>query len=193
MEIRFASTDDDKNHLAKLIYNVDPYIYPYWFSNNEEEGVRTLSKLLDDESSIFYYKNCIVAKEGNEFIGIFSFIPANSNFSRDYSKYDVNFESHHVIQYYILDVINNLMPDDVCVVGLFVDPKYRRKHIATKMFNFLFNNIPAKTFSLEVLANNNAALHLYNKFSFEIAKTYRGYNGYKKRKPLCHIMRKLNV
>ena len=152
MEIRFANESDDKKALARLIYYVDPFIYPYWFNNNLDEAEKTLVELLKDKNSIYYYKNCIIAKEDDQIIGIFSFIPANFPKNKDYSKYDINFSSHHAINYYIFDVIDNLLPDDVCILGLFVEPKYRRKHVATKMFNFLFKNVFAKTFSLEVLA-----------------------------------------
>lgn len=190
MKIRFANNNDDKKTIAKLFYNVDPYIYPYWFNNNIENGVSTLVSMLENKSSIFYYKNLIIAKDKDKIAGILSFIPQNTQFNRDYSKWDVSFESHHVISYYILDIIDNLKPDDVCIVGLFVDPSYRRRNVATKMFEFLMDNVPAKTYSLEVLANNSPALNLYKKFDFKIIKTYHGYNGYKKRKPLCHIMTK---
>jgi len=192
MEIRFANNEDDKRDLARLIYQVDPYIYPYWFNDNQDDGILVLTQLLNDVESIFYFKNCIIAKENDQIVGIFSFIPPNAKLNLDYSKYDVDFRSHHVIQNYIVDVIQNLVKDDVCVVGLFVDPKYRRRNIATKMFCFLFDNIKSKTCTLEVLADNNAAIELYNKFSFEISKTYYGYNGYKRRKPLCHIMTRIS-
>ena len=189
MEIRLANKYDDKKQLAKLLYYVDPYIYPYWF-NSCQEGENTLVKLLEDENSIFYYKNCIIVKDGNEYVGVFSFIPANAQLSLDYSKYDVNFQSHHVIANYVIDIINNLIPDDVCVVGLYVAPSHRRRGIATKMFEFLFKHIPCKTVSLEVLEDNIPAKKLYKTLDFKITKTYKGYNGYKKRKPICHVMSK---
>ena len=31
--IRKANKNDDLERISELIYNVDPYIYPYWFEN----------------------------------------------------------------------------------------------------------------------------------------------------------------
>jgi len=191
MEIRFANENDNKKEIAELFYKVDPYIYPYWFNNDMGKGISTLTSLLEDKNSIFTYENCIIAKDGGKIIGLFSFVPYNKKINKDYSRWDVSFEAHHVITYYVLDVVENLKEDDVCVLGLYVDPSYRRKNIATKIFNFFFKNVKSKTYSLEVLANNLPALNLYNKLNFEISKSYNGYNGYKKRKPLCYVMTRM--
>ena len=189
MEIRFANKNDNKTEMSKLIYGVDPYIYPYWFNGNENEAIITFSKMLSDKNSIFYYKNCIIAKEDGIIKGLLNFIPANNHPSKSYQAYDDNFESHHVIQHYILDVIDSLVPNDTCIVGLCVGPRFRRHHIALNMFKYLLNNVKSETYSLEVLADNYRAINLYKKYNFEITKTYHGYSGYRKRKPLCHIMK----
>lgn len=33
--IRKANKNDNLERIAELIYNVEPYIYPYWFENLE--------------------------------------------------------------------------------------------------------------------------------------------------------------
>lgn len=188
MEIRFANSNDDKMQLSRMLYCVDPYIYPYWFKNNIENCYTPLIDMINDESTIFSYKNIIVAVENKQILGCTFFIPPNLKFNKNYSKWDVDFESHHVITYYIGDIIDGLKPNDIYIVGIFVDLQHRRKNIATKMFEYLFKNISAQTCSLEVLADNKVALKLYRKLNFNIIKRYKGYNGYKRKKPLCFIM-----
>ena len=36
MEIRYAKETDDFKKIAKLVYETDRYIYPYWFASKEE-------------------------------------------------------------------------------------------------------------------------------------------------------------
>ena len=189
MKIRFANKKDNFKNIAKLLYGVDPYIYPYWFRNDIEQAIDVLSEIIAEKDSIFYYKNTIVAEVDGELVGYFCFIPANAKVNRNYSKWNTSFEANHVISGYILDVIENLIVDDSGVVGLYVNPTHRRHGIATKMFEFYMNNVVAKTYSLEVLATNGPAINLYNKFNFKTVRAYYGYNGYRRKKPLCYIMR----
>lgn len=188
MEIRFVNSNDDKLELAKMLYYVDPYIYPYWFKNKIENSYITLVDMIKDESTIFYYKNILVAVEDNQILGCIFFVPPNLKPGKNYAKWDVDFESHHIISYYINDIINGLIPNDIYVIGVFVKPQYRRKCIATKMFTYLLENISAQTCSLEVLADNVPAINLYKNLNFQTIKRYKGYNGYKRKKPLCFIM-----
>ena len=59
--LRRARGDDNMEEIARLIYQTDPYIYPYWFNNNEDEAVRVLVPLIQERGFIFYYENFYVA------------------------------------------------------------------------------------------------------------------------------------
>ena len=56
MVIRFAKETDDPRFLAKLIYETDRYIYPYWFKN-KSEGIERIAELIKIKDSLFYFKN----------------------------------------------------------------------------------------------------------------------------------------
>ncbi len=40
--LRRARSDDNMEDIARLIYQTDPYIYSFWFHNNEDEAVNVL-------------------------------------------------------------------------------------------------------------------------------------------------------
>lgn len=53
--IRKANKNDDLERILELIYNVDPYIYPYWFKNLEN-CKKVLPKLILEDNFIFNMK-----------------------------------------------------------------------------------------------------------------------------------------
>ena len=42
---RRAKSEDNMDEIARLIYATDPYIYPFWFDNNENKCVDFLKTL----------------------------------------------------------------------------------------------------------------------------------------------------
>ena len=61
LKFRRAKETDNMEEIASLIYQTDPYIYPFWFNNNEREAIEVLSRELMQEGCIFYYENIYVA------------------------------------------------------------------------------------------------------------------------------------
>ena len=163
MNIRFATKKDITTQLTDLIYNIDKYIYPFWFNNDKNVCFSVLQDIMQTPNSAFDIHNCIVAEESGDIIGILSFIPANKEMITDYSKWQTNFNSKDVIENYVLEVIRNIKPNNTEILGLCVDSIHRRKGIGTKMFEFFLENIKTDSYSLEVLADNVPAIKLYKK------------------------------
>lgn len=89
-----------------------------------------------------------------------------------------------LIGYYIDDNIvgfidYSLIYDKIEINYIFVDEKYRKKGIAFKLFNYLFNEYSdIKNITLEVRKDNYAAINLYHKLGFiDVAIRNNYYNG----------------
>lgn len=63
------------------------------------------------------------------------------------------------------------------ILSLIVDPEYRNKKIATNLIDYLISELDEnlKLITLEVRANNTAAIHLYDKFGFEVVNVRKKY------------------
>ncbi len=192
MNIRFAKKTDDAKVLAKLIYETDIYIYPYWFSD-KNYGVEKIAQLIKNKDSIFYYENCIVAEAGGEIIGIIMFYKNDGGFKYDYKDIaSISFESAHVINNYVLSLQNEIKNNTYYVFAVRVDDRFLRQGVACKMFDFAFNSaLKNSVFEIDVLKDNIPALNLYKKVGFKIVEEYKGYNGYRKKKPPCYNMSKI--
>ena len=105
--IRKANKEDDLNRICELIYDVGPYIYPYWFGT-KENCKKILSKLLLEDSFVFNIETFYIAidKSNNKIIAIASIIGKYTNLEYDYSsllEYNDNF--NFVINKYIMPMI----------------------------------------------------------------------------------------
>lgn len=192
MNIRFANKNDDAKVLAKLIYETDVYIYPYWF-DDKSFGIEQIAKLIKNPDSIFYYENCVVAEVDAEIIGVIMFYKNDGSYNCDYNDISsISFESAHVIHNYVLDLQNQIKDNTYYVFAVRVEDGFLRQGVACKMFDFVFSSVLKNSIiEIDVLKDNIPALNLYKKVGFKIVKEYKGYNGYKKRKPLCYSMLKV--
>lgn len=92
----------------------------------------------------------------------------------DYFKLIVFVLDGEVAGFLMYTVIDTM----VDVMNLVVDKKYRRKHIATRLLDYLFTSSkPEDKFYLEVRVDNQAALSLYEKFGFQRIHTRKKYYG----------------
>ena len=189
MKIRQAKNTDDFKTIARFIYETDRFIYPYWFKD-KNEGIDVLAELLNQKGSSFYYKNCIVAIVDNKIVGVLLYFTDKSKFSFDYSKIiDKNFEYNYVLNNYILKIEKEVNKNQAYIAGVKVDDNYTRRYIASGLINYLFSILSKEyTVCLDVLEENVPAICLYKKVGFKITNTYNGFNGYRKRKPLCYSM-----
>lgn len=65
--------------------------------------------------------------------------------------------------------------DNIDLLSIFVDNKYRNKHIATSMLQFLVEESINQTITLEVSSNNIPALNLYHNFGFKNVGVRKNY------------------
>lgn len=67
--------------------------------------------------------------------------------------------------------------ETVDILSIVVEPNYRRKKIASNLFDYLISGLSetVETITLEVAVNNEAAIELYKKFGFEIINIRKKY------------------
>ena len=78
----------------------------------------------------------------------------------------------------ILGFISAVHLYDTCdIIDLIVDPKHRRKMIATNLIGYLISDLgeDLKLITLEVAKHNEAAISLYEKFGFEVVNERKNY------------------
>lgn len=179
--IRKVNLDDNFEEIAELIYETDPYIYPHWFHNDVSECKRVLVPLLDKEGFFFNYKSMSVAvdKRNNKIIGLIQIIDKDTNFNYDYTELMAVDETYKfTIENYIFELINEVekfgLPYFSNVV---VHHGYRGLKLGSMMMDYILEECKGKyvKFLLDVLAENPAAVRLYEKMGFVITEKNMGF------------------
>ena len=105
------------------------------------------------------------------------------NFSKVYSISEMLEDKYSKIYVYEMDdvivgfIIATDLKETCDILSLIVDPEYRNKKVATNLIDYLISELDEnlKLITLEVRANNTAAIHLYDKFGFEVVNVRKKY------------------
>ena len=86
---RRANVNDNLEEIAALIYETDPYIYPFWFNNSLKKAQKFLSKLIIQKGHLYNIDNLYIAydKTSNHVIGILCAIDKSVPLDFDWTKY----------------------------------------------------------------------------------------------------------
>lgn len=185
--IRKARSSDNFSQIAKLIYLSDIYIFPYWFSP-EEEGVNIIREMVKKENTMFSYKHCIVAEVNGEIVGVINYFDKDSDINNDYSQWNNTKEFDFVLRKHLKPLDKYQKENIVYLAYLSVLPEYRRKNIATQMLQALFKMYENVEFILYCVKDNLPAFNLYKKNGFEYCGDAIGFNGPHMKKPLISKM-----
>lgn len=106
----------------------------------------------------------------------------NANFAKTYDLNNYLKDDNYIILVNEDDYINGFIIvykniDYFELEAIAVDINYRKKGIASELFNFFINNYTKKHDSilLEVAVNNDAAVSLYKKMGFEVINIRKKY------------------
>lgn len=184
IDLRRAKADDNFEELAKLIYDTDPYIYPFWFNNNIEEAKKVLAEYITKPGFIYNYENMYIAfdKTTGHIVGLLCAIDYTTDLDFDYSELaSVNSNYEFVVRKYIKELIKEVQ-DNKCmyVVNCCVDKSLRSKRIGTVLFgNFLklMEKEGFDTIEFDCLLHNVRAKNLYHSLGFKEMYTGIGFNG----------------
>lgn len=118
----------------------------------------------------------------------------NDNFNNVFNVYDIL--ENNISRIYVYEKNNKVIAflhievlyENADIINIVVNPEYRNQYIASLLLSYMINNLNnnIETITLEVSADNIAALNLYKKFNFEIINERKNY--YKNKS--AYIMRK---
>ena len=105
------------------------------------------------------------------------------NFAKVYSINEMMEDQVSKVYVYEMDdkIVGFIIATDLVetcdILSLIVDPEYRNRKIATNLIDYLISELDEnlKLITLEVRANNTAAIHLYDKFGFEVVNVRKKY------------------
>lgn len=186
MEIRIAKITDNLKEIAELIYETDPYIYPS-ISANKNESISVLIEMIK-ENTIYNYKNCLVAIDGDNILGLIVLSTLSSSNQNNYELWENrNNGLNYFVNRYIKLCEKQLSANEIYLTCVCTNKLYRRKKVATKLLQHVLNSSET-IFRLDVLQNNTPAINLYKSLGFEIEKETTGFNKKYYKKPLIYSM-----
>lgn len=187
IDLRRAKRTDNLEEIAKLIYQTDPYIYPFWFKNGVEEAQEVLPKYIVQPGFIYNYENMYVAhdKTNGHIVGLVCAIDYTTNFDFDYTELaSISPEYAFIVKNYIKVLIDEVLENkSMYIVICCVDKEFRSKRIGTVMLgNFvkLMEKAGYDTIEFDCLLHNVRAKNLYHSLGFKEMYTGIGFNGTEK-------------
>ena len=188
--IRKPTSDDDLEKIAELLYNTDPYIYPYWFETLDK-CKKELTPLLLEKNFFFALDHLYITidSNNNDIIGVICILDKNDDLSYDYSELKKKNERYKfTIENYIEGLIEEVDNADFAYISnVCVDANYRGKQIGKTMLNYVIDIYKKKLYDyivLDVLAENPGAIKLYQNLGFEqFTEVFQGFNDPTKKRP----------
>lgn len=179
--IRKANINDNFEQIAELIYETDPYIYPHWFHNNVEECKEVIAPLLDKEGFFFNYNSMhlLIDKTNNKIIGLIQIIDKDTNFNYDYTELMNKDKTYKfTIENYIFELIEEVNKFGLPYFSnIVIHHDYRGLKLGSIMMDYILKECKDKyyKFILDVLAENPAAVRLYEKMGFVTTEKNMGF------------------
>ena len=180
---RRAKESDDTRQIAALIYQTDPYIYPFWFNNSVKEAQDFLEDKIKMPGFVFNYENIYVAydKKTEKIVGIIVGLDKSVNLDFDYSPYFKNHNYEFTINNYVNECIKEVKDSDsLYIMNCAVLEECRGRQIGTKLIGHFIGNMEKagfENFSLDCLLHNLRAKNLYHSMGFKEIKEIVGFDG----------------
>jgi len=196
LEIRKATSQDNLEQIAELIYKTDQYIYPYWFESIEK-CKKELPSLMLEENFFFNVDNFYIAidKSNGNIVGATCIVDKNTNLDYDYSNLrNVNERYRFTIDNYVKGLVEEVKDADFAYISnVCVDENYRGQHIGNRMLSHVIEIYKDKYFKeiiLDVLAKNPGAIKLYQNLGFvQSSEVFEGFNDPEKDRPEVFSMK----
>ena len=182
--LRRAKKDDNMEEIAKLLYDTDPYIYPFWFNDDINEAVKVLVREMQKPGFIYHYENCYVAYdfEKNKIVGVVCAIDPTTDLDYDYSKLkSVNDHYKFTIEHYVEEIIEEVQKKKyMYLVNVSVDVEYRSNNIGKRMLTYFIEQMHEAGFDeigFDCLMHNLPAKNLYHSLGFKEVSEGFGFDG----------------
>ena len=184
MTIRNLRADDDLARAGELLFLVDPYIFPDFLGDARHARIFG-PKLFDNtKNGLFSFGNTLVAEENGELLAILCFretkvAPWNTpkiteRFVETGEPLPENFARAN--EKYMQKITDAELPKNAVEIEfLATAPEARGRGIASELFAHLKNPEKYAELHLDVLANNENAIRLYEKQGFKKVSTFPCY------------------
>lgn len=195
--VRRASERDDRLAIASCLYLTDPFIYPAAFGNEPRRGAQAIAALIDLKAGLFHSKNLAIALYGDTICGVLLFNRGGVQW--DFERCTEAVRSivpniaafEYVAKEYFSDEASAPSDGYVKAVACCVMPEFRNKGIGRDLLDWLIKDNPRSAISLDVLANNAAAIALYKKLGFTTVRSFKGFCLDEKHRPSCYRMERI--
>lgn len=155
--------------IAPLIYDTDPALWNYIFSNKYQAAIDFFSQQFTEEDSPFRYSLCTTAMSGKTLIGI--------ELGRDYLTFgkiqtDKQIKRHFK---YLLYLIPPIPKGVYYITFLAADPNARNMYMGSKLLNNAFNRAHKAGYAschLDV-SSDNRAVAFYQRHGMQILSESR--------------------
>lgn len=181
---RKAKKTDNLEKIASLIYQTDPYIYPYWFKGGEKEAVAFLKDKILIPGFVFSYENIYVAidKETGSIIGLIVSFDKNSNLDFDYTEIENISENYKTaVDVYVKGCLHEVPKiDALYIMNCVVDKSARGRNVGLKLlssFLKVMEKAGHEEFLLDCLLHNLPAKNLYHTLGFLEVEETLGFQG----------------
>lgn len=184
---RRANLNDNLEEIATLIYETDPYIYPFWFNNSVKKAQKFLPKLMQEEGNLFHIDNMYIAydKTNGKVVGVLVAIDKSIKLDFDWTKYKkINHNYRFTIEHYVEEIEKEIRETDnkelLYISNICVQTELRGRKIGSKLIGFFISQMEEKgydTFSLDCLLHNLRAKNLYHGMGFKEMKEIVGFDG----------------
>lgn len=188
INVRFLTETDNLEDAADLVFQVDPYICPDFFG--DEERAKKIGKVIfNHENKLFDYDHILVAEDPEiqgKLLGILVFA---DNTIADWNCDEIlekvksleidlpeNFErANRNYMKPVVDEAKKLDYGAVEIEFLATDKNFRGRGVAQALLNYFFGLSQYNEHHLTVLSDNLAAIHVYEKKGFKTVSYQTGY------------------
>lgn len=182
--LRRARKDDNMEDIAGLIYDTDPYIYPFWFNDSKEEAIKALVPKIQEPGFIYNYENCYVAFDltTQRIVALVCAIDPTTDLNYDYSALrNVNDRYRFTIDNYIKILIDEVLEKKyMYLVNVSVNVNYRSNKIGKRMLQYFIEQMHEAGFDeigFDCLMHNLRAKNLYHSLGFKEVSEGFGFDG----------------
>ncbi len=184
IEVSHLSPEDDLSRACELLYEVDPYIFPDFLGDKERAKELGPQLFTDSETGLFSFKRTLVAKENGHIFGILCYRTSEvepwdgdavkSRFEQTGVELPEQFDRAN--EQYMKKITDAELPEGAAEIEfLATAPEARGRGIASKLIGQLKNSGKFSELHLDVLGDNEPAIHLYEKQGFRTAFDFPSY------------------
>lgn len=176
--------------IAKILHGTDPFIFSFW-RETADALAELLVSYMRQRGFVFGQNNIYIAREDGATVGLISAATRHSlcRSAQSTDAFDltelsqVDQRTKVICNQYLGRIYKSVLayPDDVAyIAALCIDPRYRRRRIATRLLKnciYRLQQDGIKTICLDCLETNVAARNLYESLGFELVNTGIGFDG----------------